>query len=127
MTTGNDQVILTGTERAAQRDARLVGPVDPGERLTVTVEVRRSLGAASLPDLAVLGARPPRDRVRIDRGAVAASYAYIHSLYETGAFVDITRGTNQVSPAPGYSADVGWDPCSGLGRIDGTNLLNELN
>ena len=51
---------------------------------------------------------------------------YIYSLYETNAFVDITRGTNQIYPAPGYSAGAGWDACGGLGRIDGKNLLAEL-
>ena len=51
---------------------------------------------------------------------------FIYSLYETGAFVDVTRGTNQIYPAPGYSAGAGWDACSGLGRIDGKNLLTGL-
>ena len=51
---------------------------------------------------------------------------FVYSLYETNAFVDITRGTNQIYPAPGYSAGAGWDACSGLGRIDGKNLLAEL-
>ncbi len=52
---------------------------------------------------------------------------FIYSLYETGAFVDVTKGTNQIYPAPGYSAGTGWDACSGLGRIDGKNLLAELS
>jgi kumamolisin len=51
---------------------------------------------------------------------------YIYSLYETAAFVDVTRGTNQIYPAPGYSAGAGWDACSGLGRIDGKELFGEL-
>jgi len=51
---------------------------------------------------------------------------FIYSLYETNAFVDITLGTNQIYPAPGYSAGAGWDACSGLGRINGKNLLAEL-
>ena len=75
MATGNDPVALTGTARPARRDARLVGPADPGERLTVTVEVRRSPSASPPPELAVLGAQRPQDRARIDRGAVAATYA----------------------------------------------------
>ncbi|MGH3854367.1 MAG: S53 family peptidase [Pseudonocardiaceae bacterium] len=48
---------------------------------------------------------------------------YLYSLNGTNVFVDIDSGTNQVSPAPGYNADPGWDACSGLGRIDGNNLL----
>jgi kumamolisin len=51
---------------------------------------------------------------------------YLYSLYETAAFLDITQGTNAVPPAPGYSAGVGWNACSGLGRINGNNLLTEL-
>ena len=51
---------------------------------------------------------------------------FIYSLYQTNAFVDITKGTNQIYPAPGYSAGAGWDACTGLGRIDGKNLLTEL-
>jgi kumamolisin len=51
---------------------------------------------------------------------------YMYSLYETDAYLDITEGTNQIPPAPGYTAGTGWDACSGLGRIDGNNLLNGL-
>ena len=51
---------------------------------------------------------------------------FIYSLYQTNAFVDITQGTNQIYPAPGYSAGASWDACTGLGRIDGKNLLTEL-
>ncbi|MGO9783686.1 MAG: protease pro-enzyme activation domain-containing protein [Streptosporangiaceae bacterium] len=51
---------------------------------------------------------------------------YLYSLYQTAAFLDITQGTNEVPPAPGYSASAGWDACSGLGRINGNNLLTEL-
>ena len=75
MATGNDPVALKGTARPARRDARLVGPADPSERLTVTVEVRRSPSASPPPELAVVGAQRPQDRARIDRGAVAATYA----------------------------------------------------
>ena len=74
MTVSNDHVILVGSERSAIGDARLVGPADPGERLSVSVEVRRRPDAPPLPDLAVLGAQRPRDRARIDRSAVAESY-----------------------------------------------------
>jgi kumamolisin len=51
---------------------------------------------------------------------------YLYSLYQTDTFVDITLGTNEAPPAPGYSAATGWDACSGLGRIDGNNLLINL-
>ena len=51
---------------------------------------------------------------------------YIYALYETDAFVEITSGTNEVPPAPGYSARPGWNACAGLGRIDGAKLLTDL-
>ncbi len=38
-----------------------------------------------------------------------------------GALVDITEGNNGA-----YPAGVGWDACTGLGRIDGTRLLEAL-
>jgi kumamolisin len=39
----------------------------------------------------------------------------------SGAFHDITQGTNGV-----YSAKAGWDPCTGLGTPDGQKLLQAL-
>jgi kumamolisin len=39
-----------------------------------------------------------------------------------GAFHDITKGNNG-----DYSASAGWDPCTGLGSPNGTNLLKALS
>ena len=75
MTTSNDHVIVAGTERPAPSDARRVGPADAGEQLTVSVEVRQRPDAPPLPDLAVLGAQRPGERPKIDRAALAKSYA----------------------------------------------------
>jgi len=44
-----------------------------------------------------------------------------------GAFRDILTGDNIVLPAPGYSAQAGWDACCGLGSPDGTRLLAALS
>ena len=44
----------------------------------------------------------------------------------SGAFRDITAGDNVVPPAPGYSAQNGWDACTGLGSPNGVQLLNAL-
>ena len=44
-----------------------------------------------------------------------------------GAFRDILTGDNTVLPAPGYSAQAGWDACCGLGSPDGTRLLAALS
>ena len=83
MAASNDHVILVGSDRPARPDARLTGPADPGEQLTVTVEVRRSPSAPPLPDLAVIGAQRPRDRARTDRGPGTTSFACSNSLAST--------------------------------------------
>jgi kumamolisin len=52
------------------------------------------------------------------------------TLYNNAAstsFHDITQGTNDVAGnLGGYSAAVGWDPCTGLGSPDGGKLLSAL-
>jgi hypothetical protein len=43
------------------------------------------------------------------------------------AFHDITIGNNESSRQSGaYTAQSGWDACTGLGSPDGTNLINAL-
>jgi hypothetical protein len=45
----------------------------------------------------------------------------------TGVFRDINDGTsNAQNGAPGYKSGPGWDACTGLGVLDGGNLLIEL-
>ncbi len=42
-------------------------------------------------------------------------------------FRDIKDGaTNATSGAPGYSSVNGWDACTGLGVVDGSELLKSL-
>lgn len=48
---------------------------------------------------------------------------YLYTLNGTNVFADIVDGNNWVGIAPAYSAGPGWDACTGLGRIDGNNLL----
>jgi kumamolisin len=50
---------------------------------------------------------------------------YLYSVGANGSniFYDVAAGDNAAAPAPGYSAGPGWDACSGLGRIDGAQLL----
>ena len=67
-------VSIAGTARAVPEDASRIGPADPGQRITVTVQVRRDPEAAALPDLNALGALPPKDRPRLDRRVLAASF-----------------------------------------------------
>lgn len=49
----------------------------------------------------------------------------------SGVFHDIVAGNNRVSFKAfnnvGYDAQVGWDACSGLGSVDGTNLSASLS
>ncbi|WP_066372308.1 S53 family peptidase [Neobacillus fumarioli] len=47
--------------------------------------------------------------------------ALYHLSASSQAFHDITSGNNA-----GYKAKKGWDPCTGLGSPNGTNLLNAL-
>ncbi len=39
---------------------------------------------------------------------------------------DVTSGNNAFNGAPGYSAGPGWDACTGLGVVDGAQLLTVL-
>ncbi|MCC5480961.1 S53 family peptidase [Streptomyces barringtoniae] len=48
---------------------------------------------------------------------------WLYSLGPNGVVYDIDTGDNTAPPAPGYIAGAGWDACSGLGRIDGAQLL----
>ena len=50
------------------------------------------------------------------------------SLYKIGtAFHDITQGNNESDGVQYYSAQTGWDACTGLGSPDGTAILNALS
>jgi len=60
---------------------------------------------------------------------LGTSVGFIHpKLYALGeaVFNDITTGNNDDSGLGYYSAQVGWDPCTGLGSPNGTALLNAL-
>ena len=55
----------------------------------------------------------------------------LYQIYATktayaSAFHDITAGTNSWNTVPGYSAAPGWDPASGLGTPDVSNLVTAL-
>lgn len=50
-----------------------------------------------------------------------------HLTASSKAFRDITSGNNVSSSERGaYTAKRGWDPCTGLGSPNGTNLINAL-
>jgi kumamolisin len=46
----------------------------------------------------------------------------IYGASVEATFHDITSGNND-----GYSAAVGWDPCTGLGSPDGAKLLSAIS
>jgi kumamolisin len=51
----------------------------------------------------------------------------LYSLRDTNVFRDICDGvTNSFNGSPGYRTIKGWDGCTGLGSIDGTALLTQL-
>jgi len=68
--------------------------------------------------------------VAIMNARLGQSVGYINpTLYSSGPAVcrDIADGaTNATDGAPGYIAGPGWDPCTGWGVINGTELLNLL-
>lgn len=66
------------------------------------------------------------------RSALGISLGFLNpTLYQLkSAFNDITTGNNDPadgSGAPYYVAAAGWDPCTGLGSIDGTKMLNGIS
>jgi kumamolisin len=52
---------------------------------------------------------------------------FLYTNTESGLVTDITDGTNAITETvKGYTAAVGWDPCTGLGAPDGTAMLARL-
>ena len=55
----------------------------------------------------------------------------LYTMQGGGQFVDINDGANnqwsgEKVPAPHYTCGLGWDACTGLGRIDGAKLLSGI-
>jgi Pro-kumamolisin, activation domain/Repeat of unknown function (DUF346) len=47
--------------------------------------------------------------------------------FSSSFITDINDGaTNKDGSAPGYTCGAGWDACTGLGRVNGTALMNEM-
>ena len=67
-------------------------------------------------------------RINEARGEPAGNLSQL--LYQpavAATFVDVVTGDNSVlKPVNTYDAQKGWDPCTGLGRPDGTALLSAL-
>jgi kumamolisin len=76
-------------------------------------------GLFALIDQALSAAAGTRQRV----GAVSEPL-YDRTLTPAAVFRDVADpGANNFSMAPGYASRVGWDPCTGLGVVDGATLL----
>src|SRR5580704_347084 len=77
-------VRLEGSDRLPVLGAARVGPADPDERLTVSVRLRRRLGAPPLPDLSQLvlpsGGRLSREEFGAAFGAGPADIARVEGF-----------------------------------------------
>src|SRR5262249_61651419 len=65
---------IEGSERRAAPGARLVGPADPREVLSVSIRVRRKPEAPRLPDQAYWAATPVGQRKFLSRQEFTAQY-----------------------------------------------------
>jgi hypothetical protein len=110
---------LGDSERHAVTGARLVGPADQAEALTVTIALRRKPGAPELPDEQHWADTPPAERTYLS--------PVLYALGGTPVFRDIDDGgSNAAGGAPGYTAGPGWDACTGWGSLNGHALLHAL-
>lgn len=62
-------------------------------------------------------------RLALGKGPIGFINPTIYSAGFTGAFNDITNGTNPGCGTPGFSAEPGWDPVTGLGTPNFAKLL----
>jgi len=52
---------------------------------------------------------------------------FLYANAASGVVTDVTSGTNAIQgTVEGYTATVGWDPCTGLGTPVGTEILKKL-
>ena len=73
--TPQNRIPLPGSERSALLGARVVGPVDPGERILVTVVVRPRPSSKELTSMIEeIGASRPLERKHLSREEFAASH-----------------------------------------------------
>jgi kumamolisin len=84
----NNYQIISGTERSALPESRVVGKVDPSDLLTVTIKVRRASAAGELrAHVMATGQKKPKERTYLTReqfvsehGATAADIAKVVSF-----------------------------------------------
>lgn len=69
-----DYIHLKGSNRRASCSARVIGPVNAEERISITVVLRRKIDAEPLPDFEYFSKTPPRDRPVLSRTEFANKY-----------------------------------------------------
>jgi len=70
----SDYVVLEGSERRPSPGARLVGPADAQERMTVTIVLRRRPDGEPVPDFEHFLTTPPAERPRLSAEEFASKY-----------------------------------------------------
>src|SRR5258708_5332521 len=65
---------LEGSERPPSPSARVIGPADPQERISVTIVLRRKVGAEPIPDFEHFRTTPPANRRRLSQQEFADKY-----------------------------------------------------
>lgn len=92
MSTEQNRVPIPGSERQALPDARVVGPVDPNERIEITITVRPRPSAAATAAADQLGTRWPRDRQNLSRDEFDATFGADPA--DLAKIEDFARGYN---------------------------------
>ena len=71
-------VAIRGTETNLMPGTRMIGPSDPGQKIEVTLVLRRRSSAPAIPKPEDIGAQLPRDRQYITRESFGAVYGAEH-------------------------------------------------
>src|SRR5215469_9376828 len=74
MTPQDSRYRLPHSERAPMAGAKLIGPADPQEKIEVTIFLRRGSKPGAYPDVARLGALPPKGRRHLSREEFARDH-----------------------------------------------------
>ena len=74
MTPLRNRISLPRSERAPVAAARRVGPADPHQRIEVTILLRRRSQPNDYPKISQMGARLPKDRLRLTREQFASNH-----------------------------------------------------
>ena len=74
MTPLRNRISLPRSERAPVAAARRVGPADPHQRIEVTILLRRRSQPNDYPKISQMGARLPKDRLRLTREQFASTH-----------------------------------------------------